>query len=407
MTYRELYAQFQARCASDPLLRSLRRKITGGTADLRDTAAYSERISGLLGREMSENIALFPPGTRETTLQWLLRDQYEDINSIYTAVQRTLDEAQGIAIEPQRPPFPAERVQTVAHALEDPTVPEDTIRRRADAPAAAVSKSFHDDCIRTNAALRNDLGLKPTLTRIASAKACPWCAEVSGKWRFGEQPDDVFRRHDNCDCTIIYDTQVLRGAGTADGGRSRTWEEVDPSDLQADPPKVLSPEEAEKLQNSVMQELTLARERGILRIEAGSPFKYPKTPLTIDSKMQSKHIRGGKRYSDYMQSHDIEPSYLTISEEKAQELVEKFHGTGILKMNLKGELLPNEIIIDNDEVVGVVVNNLTGAFQETTAFKIQYGPNGTHIVPTYESQKRHYLERRSQNGHDWLLRQKM
>lgn len=33
-------------------------------------------------------------------------------------------------------------------------------------------------------------------------------------------------RHDNCDCTIIYDGQVLRGKQNADGSRSKTWEEL-------------------------------------------------------------------------------------------------------------------------------------------------------------------------------------
>lgn len=57
-------------------------------------------------------------------------------------------------------------------------------------------------------------------------KCCDWCTEVAGKYRFGEQPDGIFRRHDNCDCTIIYDGQVLRGKQNADGSRSKTWEEL-------------------------------------------------------------------------------------------------------------------------------------------------------------------------------------
>ena len=78
-----------------------------------------------------------------------------------------------------------------------------------------------------------------------------------------------------------------------------------------------------------------------------------------------------------------------------------------MKLNQHGEVIPNEIIIDNDEIVGYVVNNQTGESQETSAFKIQYGKNGTHIVPTYESQKQYWKERRDQDdGHDWLLRQK-
>lgn len=407
MTVQALYDEFQKKCALDSELRALKQKIESGSADFSDTAAYSQRVSKLLGKTLSKHIDGIPAGEREKICKWLLQEQYKGTNSICEVVQMALDEAQGIHLKPVKPKFPAERVQQVAHALEDPTVKPEVIQRRANAPVANVSMSFHDDYIKENAKIRAKLGMKPTITRYGSG-CCSWCSAVAGRYRFGDQPKDIFRRHDNCDCTIIYDNQVLRGRETS-SGRSKTWEEVDPAQVEklGFTPTINSHEQAKKLQEKALEQLTLYGERDILRLEAESPFKNPKTPLSIDSVMQSKHIQGGKRYRDYMQSHKYEPSYLIISEEKAQELVDKFHGTGILKLNQHGEAIPNEIIIDNDEIVGYVVNNQTGESQETSAFKIQYGKNGTHIVPTYESQKQYWKERRDQDdGHDWLLRQK-
>lgn len=265
MTFDKLYRLFQEKCASDPSLRSLRQRIDSGNAGFTDTAAYSERISNLLGQTLSKHIDDIPEGSREQICKWLLQEQFKDTNTICADVQEALDEAQGIHLTPQKAPFPSERVQTVAHALEDPTVKPETIRRRANAPVANVAKSFHDDYIRANAKLRNDLGLKPVIQRYGSG-CCAWCSAVAGKYRFGDQPDDIFRRHDNCDCTIIYDNQVLRGKQTADGGRSKTWEEVDPSDVTQDQPAVLSQEQAENLQNTALQGLTLAGRRDIMRV---------------------------------------------------------------------------------------------------------------------------------------------
>ena len=79
------------------------------------------------------------------------------------------------------------------------------------------------------------------------SNCCEWCSSVAGKYKFGTQPDDIFRRHDNCDCTIIYDGQVLRGKRNTDDSRSKTWEEVPNADSSYNP-TVLSPEEAERLQ---------------------------------------------------------------------------------------------------------------------------------------------------------------
>lgn len=257
-------AQFQAildelnrRAALDPQLRQIMKKIEKGKADFFDTAQLSERASNLLGEVFGANVADIPAEAREAVCTALLKDRYDSMNGALVDVQEALDEPLGLHLTPQKAPFPLERVQQLAHSLVDPTVKPETIQRRANQPVATVAKSFHDDYIKTNARLRNRLGLKPTIKRFGVG-CCQWCAEVAGTYRFGEQPEDVFRRHDNCDCVIIYDTQVLRGVRTADGGSSRTWTEVDPSDLQQNPPASLSQEEARELEHFARQRLTFA-----------------------------------------------------------------------------------------------------------------------------------------------------
>lgn len=143
-----------------------------------------------------------------------------------------------------------------------------------------------------------------------------------------------------------------------------------------------------------------------LFLEAENPFKKPKTPLKVYSYDQSKHIVGGQKYNEYMETHKYPPSYLTITEEKAQEFIDKYHGTGILQLDKNGNILPNEMIIDNDITIGYAVNNYNGKEVATTGFKIHYSDKGTHIVPMYANQKLSWLEKREHNGHDWLLRQK-
>ncbi|MST52556.1 polymorphic toxin type 50 domain-containing protein [Hornefia butyriciproducens] len=86
--------------------------------------------------------------------------------------------------------------------------------------------------------------------------------------------------------------------------------------------------------------------------------------------------------------------------------MEKYHGTGILKLNKKGELIPSEMIVDNDKKIGYAVDNRTGKKVPATGFKIHYAAAGTHIVPMYENQKEYWIRRRKKDGNDWLLRQK-
>lgn len=305
MTVQALYDEFQKKCALDPELRALKQKIESGSADFNDTAAYSQRVSKLLGKTLSKHIDGLPAGEREKICKWLLQEQYKDTNSICDVVQKALDEAQGIHLNPVKPKFPAERVQQVAHALEDPTVKPKVIQRRANAPVANVSMSFHDDYIKENAKIRAKLGMKPTITRYGSG-CCSWCSAVAGRYRFGDQPKDIFRRHDNCDCTIIYDTQVLRGHENEDGSRTKKWEEVDPERVMEDgfKPVVLSHKQAESLQNSALNGLTLAGKRDILREESKKPItqitdaaidRVPKVSVAGKTDQQNAEIQNQHR----------------------------------------------------------------------------------------------------------------
>lgn len=221
--YEQLRAALDKKLAADPSLRAVMKRVKNGAATLTDSAEYARVLSHILGREVSASILELDD--RESAVTQLLHDSYDDVNSIYAQTQSILDEQAGIHITPKKPSFSAERVEQFVHSLVDPTVKDSVIKRRARAGTETITKSFHDNCIKVNAQFRHDAGLKCYIVRIGT-KCCEWCTEVAGKYKFGEQPDGIFRRHDNCDCTIIYDGQVLRGKQNADGSRSKTWEEL-------------------------------------------------------------------------------------------------------------------------------------------------------------------------------------
>lgn len=83
------------------------------------------------------------------------------------------------------------------------------------------------------------------------------------------------------------------------------------------------------------------------------------------------------------------PSYLTVGESEAQELVNKYAGIGILPRDQGGRWLNEEIITMHTDPIGIVVDNRNGNTAETTVFKIKYSPKGrgTHIIPDYPSKK--------------------
>jgi len=250
VTADEIRLQLAEAVRSDKRAAAVLKKIAEGKADFNDTMIYSLISGRLTGEQLSDVILEFSEG-REELAEALLRDRCEDINAKCAAVQTTLDEKQGVHLAPRKAAFPTERAAMFAHSLTDPTVSDQTIKRRARSVSENITVTFHDDFIEENVKFRDRLGLKCYVERTTAGDCCPWCSGIAGRYEMRNQPPDFFGRHDNCDCIIVYDGQVLRGQLGENGRRGRKWVEDKPK-VEYTPPKRFSREEAEKLQAGKM-----------------------------------------------------------------------------------------------------------------------------------------------------------
>lgn len=96
------------------------------------------------------------------------------------------------------------------------------------------------------------------------------------------------------------------------------------------------------------------------------------TGKIINSGRQGKHI---KEHQNFIKGR----SYLTITEEQAQELVNRYAGTGQIIRNRAGGFEHKERVIVKDDIAVYV--DLEGNETPTNAFIIHYSDKGTHIVP--------------------------
>lgn len=102
----------------------------------------------------------------------------------------------------------------------------------------------------------------------------------------------------------------------------------------------------------------------------------------IQSDAQPKNVHEGAQGKHFKDHHNyIEGrSYLTITPEEVQGLVNKYAGTGEINFTNKGDWRKTEVI-EVEKIIGVSVNNLTGEEFKTNMFKIHYSKKGVHIVP--------------------------
>lgn len=240
MTVRE---EVRERIERDALLAKLRKKIESGKGTYADTAAYSVRAGKLLGEIFSRRLPEIQLEEREPLCVDLLHDQYIDINVAVDTVQRFRDEAQGFHLAPQHAPFDSERGHQIGSSLRDLSKPVETLQRRAKAATETATKAIHDDRMESEAKFRHKAGLDCRITRVAVNGCCPWCSKVAGRYVYGEEPDDIYRRHDNCDCTVTFEN----GRKRQDVWSKREWE-APFEDAGAGEPVVLTEEQAEKIQ---------------------------------------------------------------------------------------------------------------------------------------------------------------
>ena len=100
------------------------------------------------------------------------------------------------------------------------------------------------------------------------------------------------------------------------------------------------------------------------------------TPKKLNVGNQNKHIRTSKGYLPGR-------SYLYGSLEEAQALVDRYHGTGEVKLSAAIQWTHKEFVVA-DHPIGVWVDQTTGEERETRRFSIHYGKKGTHVVPAKE-----------------------
>ena len=279
-----------------------------------DSFRYAEMRSEIIGQLMEQNI--LDLDDRETACLLTLKEQYAPINSVCGQVQRSLDRKTGLNLTPQKSEFPLERVQTLAHSLTDPTVPDETIQRRARAGTETIILSIHDDYIEENAKFRTKAGIKCYITRTTDGKCCPWCTSIAGRYEYGKEPPDIYRRHDNCTCSVTFEN----GRERQNVWNKRKWEVKD--EYQ---PKVFSRQQAERIQEQNLNRgLTNGENSGKINVSRNMSAYQQSSPdfskYTISEDTQAvENIK--KTMSENL---GISENYINLSGIKNTEVLEPF-----------------------------------------------------------------------------------
>lgn len=138
------------------------------------------------------------------TIEPMMINNYDIVTDNAAIVQEILNKKAGIGIKAQIPQLNQSRIDGIINRLDEAELFDD-IKWILDEPIKNFTQAIVDDSVEKNANFHKGLGLEPKLIRKAEASCCDWCDAIDGVYDYSEAPDDIYKRHRYCRCTVEYD----------------------------------------------------------------------------------------------------------------------------------------------------------------------------------------------------------
>lgn len=211
LTYDDVKGPFLARIASNKRAQELLGMINAGTGTYATASEYAAIVGDCLAAVLRE----YAPTTdiSEWDIENLIPKSLGLDHSIVVeacqTVQETLYADAGLGLNYVEPFFDRDRAYGIVTELQNN--PEfvniaDTFYDQL----ANFSQNVVDESIRSNASVMSRAGITSRVIRVAEHGACPWCRALQGSYNYEDVKgtgNDVWRRHENCRCTIDYVTE--------------------------------------------------------------------------------------------------------------------------------------------------------------------------------------------------------
>lgn len=378
----KLVNDYRNRLKYDSELNEIRKRIEKGTAQSIDSERFSVRAGELLKESFSKivkpevlpngqmyyNIAnrIIPPN---------LKENFEQTSKAAVDVIKVQNQRRGgdlARVIPAEPDLNQDRIDGLVNlACSKESYAE--VEARVLESFVNFSQSVHADTISENAKQSSKMGFKPEIKRNADSKCCEWCSSKAGTYNYRSDMDrDVFRRHENCRCTVEYDPDgsgILQDVHTREKG---TKEELDLNRQKMLEQKQREKDEKEKQQRKRAAEAAARTDDPKF---AEYVLSHPEC-LVLNKDKQKRHYPGTKEY-------DSNPgrSVLNLTPEEIQEMIYNLAGTG--KFNSTGT--SKKEFINTDRIAGIAKvmdeNGNVYIWGETNRIAIHYSKSGCHVVP--------------------------
>lgn len=128
-----------------------------------------------------------------------------------TAAQEAMNRRAELGMKAKAPELDSGRVYGLANKVAAAAGDPEQIEKILSEPVKNFAQHVVDATLKRNADFQVSAGLRPRIVRKARGTCCAWCAALEGTYDYPDVPDDVYRRHERCRCSVEYDPDDKKG----------------------------------------------------------------------------------------------------------------------------------------------------------------------------------------------------
>ena len=208
----KIQRDFNTEIRRNKKLQRIREMIENGTATYEQAYEYAQEVGGALATTFERHIKsdVLPDGhmyynIADRILNPTLQTNHIMVAAVSVEIQQILNRQAGLGLKGIEAPLNQHRIKSIIERVVAEEVFDD-VEWMLAAPIVNFTQSVVDDTIQANAEFQYQSGLYPKIIRIVhGSEPCDWCKRVAGVYKYPDVPEDVYKRHDRCRCTVEYD----------------------------------------------------------------------------------------------------------------------------------------------------------------------------------------------------------
>lgn len=198
-------------------LKSIRKVIDEGSATYAEANEYAVEVGEILAKIFKRHIKsdILPDGKMyyniaERLLNPTLNNNHKIVAKVSAEIQEILNKSAGLGLKGIESQVNQLRIDSIINRVANEELFDD-VAWILDEPIVNFTHSVVDSVIKANVTFQGESGLNPTVTRtVHGHKPCDWCRSMAGTFDYPNVPENVYRRHDRCRCTVEYDPGTVK-----------------------------------------------------------------------------------------------------------------------------------------------------------------------------------------------------